>query len=70
MYNIHKIAQAFTQAIRSVKKVINRERDKEMHGKWWHHFWGLRKDFKVTELGVARKDGKLLTLPTPATPNP
>ena len=58
-----KIANAFVQANRIAKKVIKSGGDNKFIGNGGSISVDVRKDFKVTATGVARKDGKLLKAP-------
>ena len=60
----HKIAQAFVQANRIAKKVIKNGGDNKFMGNGGSISGEVRKDFKTTEFGIARKDGKLLIAPS------
>ena len=59
----HKIAQSFVQANRIAKTVIKNGGDNKFMGNGGSISGGVREDFKRTEFGVARKDGKLLNAP-------
>ena len=60
----HKIAQAFVQANRIAKKVIKNGGDNKFMGNGGSISGEVRKDFKTTEFGIARKDGKLVIAPS------
>ena len=60
----HKIAQAFVQANRIAKKVIKNGGDNKFIGNGGSISGNVREDFKTTEFGIARKDGKLLKAPS------
>ena len=59
----HKIAQAFIQAHRIAKKVIKSGGENKFLGVGGTISVGVRKDFKTTASGVARKDGKRIKAP-------
>ena len=58
-----KIAQAFIQAHRIAKQVIKSGGENEFLGVGGSISVDVRKDFKPTESGAARKDGKHIRAP-------